>query len=61
MQKRISTEGIAEMLGYTRKHVTDNIIKRPDFPKPAIAISQRNRQWNESDVIAWINKVSQAA
>jgi len=59
--KRIDTAGIAQMLGYSRRHVTDVITKRPDFPRPVIATSQKNRWWDETQVMRWVQQVSQAA
>jgi hypothetical protein len=30
------------------------IIKRPDFPKPAINLSQRLRKWKREDVMKFL-------
>jgi predicted DNA-binding transcriptional regulator AlpA len=49
----INTEQIAELLGYTRKYVTDVLTKRPDFPAPVQAPSPRKRRWSAPDVLAW--------
>jgi predicted DNA-binding transcriptional regulator AlpA len=49
----INTEQIAELLGYTRKYVTDVLTKRPDFPAPVQAPSARKRRWSASEVLAW--------
>jgi len=51
---RLDTAGIAALLGLTRTHVTDRIIKRVDFPKPFINVSRRTRYWRTSDVQAWM-------
>lgn len=51
---RLDTAGIAALLGLTRVHVTDRIIKRVDFPKPFINVSRRTRYWRTSDVQAWM-------
>lgn len=61
MQKTVDTAGIAAMLGYKRRYVTDVITKRPDFPKPVFALSQKNRRWSELEVQGWMRDVSQAA
>lgn len=60
-QKRIDTAGIAQLLGYSVRHVRDQITKRPDFPRPSVNLSQRHRLWNEVDVLLWRDTVSQAA
>lgn len=54
MDPVIDTAEIARMVGLSREHVTDRIIKRPDFPRPAINISQRTRYWRRADVLAYI-------
>jgi predicted DNA-binding transcriptional regulator AlpA len=47
----IGTKEIARMLGVTQAHATNRIVKRPDFPKPAIDLSQRLRKWRREDVV----------
>ena len=61
MESVIDTAEIARMVGLSREHVTDRLIKRPDFPKPAINISQRTRFWRRSDVLAYIQGGIKAA
>ena len=46
----IGTAGIAKMLGLARTYVTDNIVKRPDFPAPVLELSQKTRRWRVRDV-----------
>lgn len=53
MTDTIDTAQIAKILGCSRRHVAERLIKRPDFPKPKIAVSQRCRRWAEADVMAW--------
>ena len=47
----IDTSEIARMLGVTRAHVTNRLTKRPDFPPPAVNLSQRLRKWKREDVL----------
>lgn len=54
MSTMIDTGTIAQMLGVTRAYVTDRLTKRPDFPKPAIDLSQKLRRWNDGEVRRWI-------
>ena len=61
MSKRLDTAGIAQLLGYSRTYVTDKVTKRPDFPKPVIALNRKHKFWEESDVMKWVERVSQAA
>lgn len=53
----IDTKAIAAMLGVTRAHCVGRIVKRPDFPKPAIAVSQRLKRWRKNDVLRWMGMV----
>lgn len=57
----LSTADIALMLGYKRRYVTDNIIKRPDFPVPRHNVSQKNRRWLRQDVEDWMASSSSSA
>ena len=50
----IGTKDIARMLGITQSHCVGRIIKRPDFPKPAINLSQRIRKWKREDVLKFV-------
>lgn len=61
MQKRVNIAGIATLLGYSVRHTRDHVTKRPDFPKPIIALSTHNRWWSEVEVLRWAERVSQAA
>lgn len=49
----LTTEHLAHRWGVTRKHVTDRVITRPDFPRPARQIGSRLRWWRAEDVEAW--------
>jgi predicted DNA-binding transcriptional regulator AlpA len=56
----IGTQHIANILGITRAWAVGSIIKRPDFPSPAINLSQRIRKWRRSDVVKWVQKTSKS-
>jgi predicted DNA-binding transcriptional regulator AlpA len=56
----IDTADIAAMLGCGRRHATNVITKRPDFPKPVVNLSQRIRRWPQVDVLNWIERRSRA-
>jgi hypothetical protein len=59
MSDTIDTARIAELLGYTRKYVTDVLTKRPDFPAPVQAPSPRKRRWSAPAVLAWASPSGQ--
>lgn len=52
--KLIDSTAIAAMLGVTRAHAVARITKRPDFPAPAVNVSQKMRRWNLEDVQRWM-------
>jgi predicted DNA-binding transcriptional regulator AlpA len=57
----LTTEEIATLLGVSRKHVTDRIVTRPDFPAPVIKLSQRTRKWAQAEVITFTSTASSTA
>ena len=44
---------IAEMIGIRADTFRKRVESRPDFPKPALKLSQKMVLWNEADVIRW--------
>lgn len=54
--KFLDESGIAQLLGMRREYVRDRLVKRSDFPRPAIAISQKIRRWTTEDVQRWIER-----
>jgi predicted DNA-binding transcriptional regulator AlpA len=50
----LGTKDIARMLGVTQAHTTNRIVTRPDFPRPAVNLSQRLRKWKRADVEAYV-------
>ena len=54
MTDLLDTKDIAQMLGVTRAHCVGRIVKRPDFPKPAVAVSQRLKRWRKAEVLKWM-------
>lgn len=59
--RTITKAEIAQITGYSPRYVRDNLIKRPDFPKPVMRLSTQNIRWSEAEVQAWIRSISQAA
>jgi len=37
---------------YTR----DRLVKRPDFPRPVVSLSQKCRRWSRDDFNTWLGK-----
>lgn len=53
MSQLIDITEIAELLKVRREYVRDRVVRRPDFPPPALTLSQRVRRWRREDVEAW--------
>ena len=49
----MTTKDISGLLGVCHRHCVDRIIKRPDFPKPAINLSRRIKRWSRADILRW--------
>lgn len=53
MSEKWDTADIAAYLDVTRNHVTDRLVKSPDFPPPLINRGPRLRRWLAEDVRRW--------
>lgn len=59
--RTVTRADIAQMTGWSYRHVAERITKKPDFPKPVIRLSTQNVRWSEADVREWVKNISQAA
>jgi len=50
----MTQDEIAELLKLSKRYVRDKLVKSPDFPRPAVFLSQKNRRWDAQDVSKWI-------
>jgi len=57
----LDTNDIAQLAGLTRKHVTNRVVTRPDFPKPVIWLSRQTRRWAQADILAYFKGAQQSA
>jgi predicted DNA-binding transcriptional regulator AlpA len=57
----IDTKAIAEIVGVTRRHVTERLTKEPTFPAPVINLSRKTRRWSREQVMAWLTAGRQSA
>lgn len=53
MSSYITTSDIAADLELSREYVTDRLVKRPDFPAPALRLSRKTVKWERADFEAW--------
>lgn len=49
----ITYTDISKLLGVSLPHARDRLTKRPDFPAPAVNVSQKIRRWRTADVLRW--------
>lgn len=52
----ITIDDIAARLGERREFVRDRLVKRPDFPRPVLVLSQKIVKWDIADFDAWLEK-----
>ena len=50
----LSLDDIAEIVKEPREYVRTSLVRRPDFPRPALVLSQKIRKWAQHDVEAWL-------
>lgn len=56
MTDLITLEDISTVLNLSHAYTRDRLVKRPDFPRPALALSQKCRRWNRGDFEKWVSK-----
>ena len=54
----ITLDDITSMVQMKRETVRDKLVKRADFPRPALSLSQKTRRWRLEDVHEWLLKKS---
>jgi predicted DNA-binding transcriptional regulator AlpA len=55
----LDLDDIASMMKLSPAYVRDKLVKRSDFPRPALFISQKLRRWSVDDVASWIDSQKQ--
>lgn len=53
MTDLIDTADIAADLNLGRDYVTRRVVKRPEFPKPSLRLSQKVVKWARAEYEAW--------
>lgn len=56
MSELIGTMDISQRLNLEHAYVRDRVVKRADFPRPALALSQKCRRWRQDDFEEWLKK-----
>ena len=52
----LTIDDICAMVKLSRAYVRDKLVKRGDFPRPSLSLSQKSRRWNKADVDSWLTK-----
>lgn len=56
MPELMDLSDIANLLKLSKPYVRDKIVKRSDFPRPALFISQKVKKWSQKDFEEWLEK-----
>ena len=59
MSELLTLDDIAARVGESRNYVRDELVKRGDFPTPALALSQKKRKWSVADFETGLKKHQQ--
>ena len=54
MTDLLDLDGISQIIGTPRAYVRDTLVKRPDFPRPCLNLSNKMRRWGKQDVEKWV-------
>lgn len=54
MSELLTLDDIAARVGESRSYIRDRVVKRGDFPRPALSLSQKVRKWAAQDVDKWL-------
>lgn len=52
----LTLDEICSMVKLSRTYVRDKLVKRADFPRPCVSLSQKLRRWSKDDVDSWLTK-----
>lgn len=50
----LTLDDIAAIIKEPREYVRTTLVRRPDFPRPALVLSQKIRKWAQQDVDNWL-------
>lgn len=50
----LTIDDIAALYKVKRSYARDKVVKRPDFPRPSISLSQKVTRWSREDVEQWL-------
>lgn len=56
MSELIGIAEISQALNLSHDYVRDRLVKRADFPRPALSLSQKCRRWSRESFEEWLRK-----
>jgi len=56
MNKLIGIAEISAALNVSHSYTRDRLVKRPDFPRPALSLSQKCRRWSKEAFEDWLSR-----
>lgn len=56
MSELITLQEISQALAVSHDYARDRVVKRPDFPRPAVSLSQKCRRWERAAFEEWFRK-----
>ena len=56
MNELIDIQEISQHLNVSHAYARDRLVKRPDFPRPALSLSQKCRRWSRDAFEEWLGK-----
>jgi len=52
----LTIDDICQMVKLSRTYVRDKLVKRGDFPRPSLSLSQKSRRWDKAEIDNWLSK-----
>lgn len=56
MSELLTLDDICAQLSVTREYARDRLVKRADFPRPALSLSQKCKRWSREAFNDWVAK-----
>lgn len=50
----VDIPGISDITSLPRTYVRDTLVRKPEFPRPVLNLSQKTRRWDKGEVVEWL-------
>lgn len=61
MDDYISPEEMAAKISVPTRFLHENLAKRPDFPRPALAFTRHTKRWKRAEFERWLREQERLA